>query len=178
MVKNKKDKKKYQPAQEPSTKWKKMAPHAEPKIPVVCFGDANFIRRTDPCLINHLRDQLKRAEQEGLLIYMEIDEYLTSQRCSACLALTLEYVQIENGDHLYNVLQCTTCGTKWNRDVNAARNILAVVLHQIITGTLTRPYNLDRLVSPSSKTLLVSIGQYQLSCQFFFFFFFISYLNQ
>ncbi|CAO3588493.1 unnamed protein product [Absidia cylindrospora] len=127
------------------TKWRKLPPYSQHKIPVVCLGDANFTdSQTDRSLVKRCKDLLVKAERDGRLIYMEIDEYLTSQRCSRCCNLTLTRVQIANGDFLYGVLRCQSCGRLWQRDVNAARNIHSIVMHQIRNNTLTRPHHLER----------------------------------
>jgi predicted DNA-binding protein (UPF0251 family) len=129
-------------------KWRRQYSRDQiPLIPVVCLGAAVFadtIRGTVPSLVKRLRQLLRDAEANGRLIYMEIDEYFTSQRCSSCLRRSLASVEIENGDLMYAVLRCGYCRKTWQRDVNAARNILAVVLYQIYTRSLGRPHNLEK----------------------------------
>ncbi|CAO3596558.1 unnamed protein product [Absidia cylindrospora] len=131
-------------------KWRKLPSYSQPKIPVVCVGNAIFadtMRGTLPSLVKRMKKLLVEADNLGRLAYMEIDEYLTSQRCSFCFRLTLEHVTVENGDSLFGVLRCRSCRKIWQRDVNAARNIHSVVMHQIATNTNERPHNLERPVT-------------------------------
>ncbi|GAA5813120.1 hypothetical protein MFLAVUS_006589 [Mucor flavus] len=65
---------------------------------------------------------LKKREAEGGLIAVTIDEYLTSQICSVYGHGTLKDV----GNKGKSLLIRETCNKIWQRDVNAARNMLAV----------------------------------------------------
>ncbi|KAI9475647.1 MAG: hypothetical protein EXX96DRAFT_574065 [Benjaminiella poitrasii] len=55
---------------------------------------------------------LKKRERAGDLVVVTIDEYLTSQKVSHVVG--------------FSVLACTACHTLWQRDVNAAINIMAI----------------------------------------------------
>ncbi|GAA5816997.1 hypothetical protein MFLAVUS_010532 [Mucor flavus] len=80
------------------------------KVPLVIFG-AEETR----CGVTGVSWRaLKKREAEGRLSAITIDEYLTSQICSVCGHRTLKDVL------------CETCNKIWQRDDNAARNMLAV----------------------------------------------------
>lgn len=68
---------------------------------------------------------LKKREAAGDLLVVPIDEYLTSQVCSSCQTRTLE----DHGDVKgKSVLVCKTCNTLWQRDINAAKNMMSISL--------------------------------------------------
>ena len=66
---------------------------------------------------------LKKREREGGLIAVTIDEYKTSRICNKCRSESLEAVSHTRGQ---GVLECKTCSTLWQRDVNAAKNMLSI----------------------------------------------------
>ncbi|KAI9470601.1 MAG: hypothetical protein EXX96DRAFT_585025 [Benjaminiella poitrasii] len=55
---------------------------------------------------------LGKRERAGDLVVVTIDEYLTSQKVSLVVG--------------FSVLACTACHTLWQRDVNAAINIMTI----------------------------------------------------
>ena len=59
--------------------------------------------------------------------YMEVDEKFTTQTCSQCGALPPERPQGITGLGI-RAWECSSCGVIHDRDVNAARNILALAL--------------------------------------------------
>jgi hypothetical protein len=68
---------------------------------------------------------LKKREAAGDLLVVPIDEFLTSQICNICKSRTL----IDHpGVKGRSVLVCTTCNTLWQRDVNAAKNMMSISL--------------------------------------------------
>ncbi|CAO3588450.1 unnamed protein product [Absidia cylindrospora] len=122
----------------------KLDPYSRGKVPVVCLGDIRFGDRDTRSLLKRCKDILRDAERDGQLVFLGVDEYHTSKRCSSCFKLTLSQVQADNGDFITGVQKCCSCGKMWRRDVNAARNLRSIVMHQILNKTLTRPRNLER----------------------------------
>ncbi|CAO3588451.1 unnamed protein product [Absidia cylindrospora] len=117
----------------------KLEPYARDQVPVVCLGDGRSSDKETRSLLKRCKDLLIKAECDGQLIFLEVDEYLTSQRCSGCFNLTLSDVQAANG-----VQRCQSCDKMWRREVNAARNLRSIVMHQIHNKTHSRPHNLER----------------------------------
>ncbi|OAD07614.1 hypothetical protein MUCCIDRAFT_104551 [Mucor lusitanicus CBS 277.49] len=72
---------------------------------------------------NVLYENLKKREMAGDLIVILVDEYLTSQVCSSCSDRDLIKMPGVRG---FSVLKCRNCHKKWQRDVNAARNIMKI----------------------------------------------------
>ncbi|CDH59914.1 predicted protein [Lichtheimia corymbifera JMRC:FSU:9682] len=85
-----------------------------------------------PGLSGVLRRKLRAAENQGRLVVINIDEYLTSQICHNCQQRTLRNMQIDDMK-LHTVLHCTNnhCRTMWNRDKNAAKNIYQIARSHI-----------------------------------------------
>lgn len=96
-----------------------------------------------PARIMELR---RRLEPHGQLVVVQ--EHYTSRRCSKCAFSDEAYVtnnsELEAGNRgrctvsgqepktgLYGVRWCTNCKTRWNREVNAARNIRQVFLAMV-----------------------------------------------
>lgn len=120
------------------SKWQKAPTNNDPtKVPVIGFGSGRFGRRQyggKPAgLAEKCRKLLKKAEQEGKLIVMDINEYNTSQVCSRCGEKALEQIRAA-GLSLYTVLACTSCRTVWQRDINASRNIYGICYNTIYHG--------------------------------------------
>ena len=62
-----------------------------------------------------------------------IDEYKTSKLCSTCHLQQLEFTKMKipgSGRTNMRIQRCKNCKTYWNRDVNAARNMRALFVHQ------------------------------------------------
>ncbi len=111
----------------------------EPKI-VVAFGDAKFCAGVP---LQKLRTELKRRKN---VIFVDLPEFRTSMLCSKCVKKGLEEGTVQNSANLpimegplgrrvegeehrqrvhgVRVCQNTTCRTMWNRDENAAINML------------------------------------------------------
>jgi hypothetical protein len=68
---------------------------------------------------------LKKREAAGDLLVVPIDEFKTSKNCCWCETDTLDSVSGVKGD---SVLVCKTCTTLWQRDVNAAKNMMKISL--------------------------------------------------
>ncbi|CAO3620869.1 unnamed protein product [Cunninghamella blakesleeana] len=70
------------------------------------------------------------SENNGELVWVEIDEFNTSKVCSNCGQKKLINKDSDNSP-MYNVLQCTTCLTLWIRDGNASLNIYNLARWQL-----------------------------------------------
>ena len=123
-----------------TAKWRPSAQRARDRRPsLVFYGDATLDsqvfqgRRTQAGLPGRIKKLYQSANAQGRLVMINISEFLTSQVCSACGARSLSHLTpVDTERSLYSVLMCSTCRTKWNRDVNAARNILAKGLFMIV----------------------------------------------
>lgn len=62
----------------------------------------------------------KTLEMNEKITLIYVDEYNTTKFCSKCMSKTNHVVS--RSPHRYSF--CSTCGTLWNRDINAANNIL------------------------------------------------------
>jgi len=69
---------------------------------------------------------LKKRERAGGLIAIIMDENKTSKICNNCRSTTLESASHIRGQ---SVLECKTCSTLWQRDVNAAKNMLSISMN-------------------------------------------------
>ncbi|KAJ3090424.1 Acyl-CoA-binding domain-containing protein 5 [Quaeritorhiza haematococci] len=92
------------------------------------------------------------AKRNPKLLLLFIDEYNTSQVCSKCNAheIRLEHLHekgddgpARKGSKIWAVQLCPVCGTVWDRDVNASRNIRDVGLY-MIKHNGERPYAFKR----------------------------------
>ncbi|KAI8089123.1 uncharacterized protein BX664DRAFT_332239, partial [Halteromyces radiatus] len=109
-----------QPRTIKTKKWKK-APinNDSSKVPVVVFGDARFGRNNKGAgaLADKCRRLLKKADNAGRLVHINMDEYLTSQICSKCGCRSLSNDIItgpeDESKRMYTVLTCTRCNTVW-----------------------------------------------------------------
>lgn len=79
--------------------------------------------------IKELERAFHRRKDKGDVI--EVDEYMTTQSCSRCqekMRLPPKHKGVKEGrrrhDHRFQF--CPKCGITWNRDVNAARNMICV----------------------------------------------------
>jgi transposase len=68
---------------------------------------------------------LKKREAAGDLIVVTIDEYNTSKTCSLCFFDELKLMKAP-GFKECGVFTCSSCGKVWQRDVNAARNMMTI----------------------------------------------------
>jgi len=73
------------------------------------------------------RDMLRYKASRHGATYLEVDESFTTQTCSSCGALPPER-PIGIAGLGIRVWRCSACGVSHDRDVNAARNILALGL--------------------------------------------------
>lgn len=115
-----------------SDKWKPERYHHKPlKIPLIVFGTGMFnkdhvkLKGNRVGVTGLLYRTLKKREAFGDLVVVDIDEYKTSKVCNKCQT---ESVDIFGGIRGYGVLECKTCFTLWNRDVNASKNMMSISL--------------------------------------------------
>jgi hypothetical protein len=66
---------------------------------------------------------LKKREAAGGLVAVTIDEFKTSKICNSCQDEALGPVKHIRGN---SVLVCKACSTLWQRDVNAAKNMMDI----------------------------------------------------
>ena len=66
---------------------------------------------------------LKKWEKEGDLLIVTIDEFMTSRICNVCYEDSLKKV---DGAKSHSVLGCQNFKTLWQRDINAAKNMLLI----------------------------------------------------
>ncbi|TPX44533.1 hypothetical protein SeLEV6574_g04448 [Synchytrium endobioticum] len=124
---------------------------------VVIWGNGNFtsLGRKQGAPTKALKRHARRYTH--IITY---DKYMTSQRCSHCarrgapeavaddprlsgLASVLEDAGCFGAQHcqpLHAVRYCETCSTVWDRDYNAARNILYCFLYERAFAERPRPF--------------------------------------
>ncbi|KAG2209474.1 hypothetical protein INT47_008317 [Mucor saturninus] len=76
-------------------------------------------------VIDKLYKQLKRRENLGELLLLDIDEYNTSKTCNGCLVKNLENLKC-GGHKIHQILNCNNCNIFWNRDVLASKNMFTI----------------------------------------------------
>jgi hypothetical protein len=107
------------------TLYKELAGDAQDVV--IAYGGGKFSpnsRGHPPTPNKHLFLELKRRTRARL-----VPEFRTSKMCSLC---DHELVQ----SRFWSIKSCNNnnCWTRWNRDVNAARNIMRVFLHMNANG--------------------------------------------
>lgn len=73
------------------------------------------------------RSQLRYKCQQARAVYLDVDEKFTTQACSCCGAIS-DSSPKGMGALGIRAWVCSECGASHDRDVNAARNILALAL--------------------------------------------------
>ena len=98
---------------------------------MVVFGDGAFgkdmvkLKKLRCGVVSKLFLALKRRQAAGELIVLTIDEFKTSKTCSLCFSNDLKVVKTP-GFRGNSVLTCSKCSKVWQRDVNAAANMMAI----------------------------------------------------
>ncbi len=109
---------------------------------IVCMGDAKFKHNSKGNATTPTNKRfLTGFRQLGAHPFLTC-EYNTSQVCSNCLTeVRLAKCKYTSDDH--GVRECTvkTCRTKWNRDVNAAHNMIETGKSQILLGERRAPFD-------------------------------------
>ncbi|PHZ16191.1 uncharacterized protein RHIMIDRAFT_233792 [Rhizopus microsporus ATCC 52813] len=76
-------------------------------------------------VIGKLWKDVKKREKEDGLITITVDELNTSKACNNCEKIILEPAKRTRGN---SILVCKTCNTLWQRDMNAAKNMMTISL--------------------------------------------------
>ncbi|KAG1047748.1 hypothetical protein G6F43_009818 [Rhizopus delemar] len=101
------------------------------KCPLVVFGAGVFgkdmvkMKGLRCGVVGKLFATLKKREAAGELIVVTIDEFKTSKTCSSCFFDDLKVVKTP-GFKGKGVLGCCKCKKVWQRDVNAATNMMTI----------------------------------------------------
>lgn len=113
----------------------KLIGDAAPQDLFVCFGDASYNPHLRGVQSSPRRQWLaRRLKVNHGVTVVDVWEFNTSQICSKCEA-PQKLADCKTASNSYKVRTCLGCQTIWDRDVNAARNILKVGL----TGRANRP---------------------------------------
>ncbi|KAL1935442.1 hypothetical protein VTP01DRAFT_4582 [Rhizomucor pusillus] len=103
-------------------------------MPLIVFGSGIFGKDGVPLkshqsgVVGILWRELKKREANGEVAVVKIDEYLTSQICHACLSRTLDNMITDDGVKHHGIQVCKSCGTLWNRDTNASKNMFYIAM--------------------------------------------------
>lgn len=137
----------YRPCSGQRTKWKPLGCNKRKKIPLIALGDGKWKRRwrgTMPGLSGVLRRKLRAAENQGRLVVINIDEYLTSQ-VRVLFILSAQIV-----DNTFDAIRfvtivnngpCVTCkSTTWNFTLFSIVQTITAELCGIGTRTPRRTY--------------------------------------
>ncbi|KAG1441212.1 hypothetical protein G6F56_011583 [Rhizopus delemar] len=112
------------------SRWRPLEYEESPKkVPLIIFGDGMFgknvvkLKNNRTGVTGVFWRSLKKREREGGLIAITIDEYKTSKICNKCRSESLEAASHTRGQ---GVLECKTCSTLWQRDVNTTKKMLSI----------------------------------------------------
>lgn len=116
-----------------STKWKPTTYELdEKKVPLIVFGDAMFGKdhvvlkgKHKSGVVDKLFKSLKGIEAEGQLIVVTIDEYKASKTCSRCFHDDIKIITSKSFKGV-GVVSCKECHKLWQRDSNAANNMMTI----------------------------------------------------
>ena len=108
------------------------------KNTIVAYGSGGFSSTSKgflpgPC--KKLKIQLKNKCN-----FIDINEYLTSQICSKCLCKLVKHKYGDN--HFVQECSNTSCGYKWARDLNSARNMMIIFVGLLINNQ--RPFEFSK----------------------------------
>ncbi|CEP10059.1 hypothetical protein [Parasitella parasitica] len=110
----------------------KPAPFQESKkISLIVFGAGMFgkdlvkLKGLRCGAVGKLFQTLKRREAKGKLIVTTINEFKTSKTCTLCFSDDLSIIKVNNFKGV-GVVCCKKCPKVWQRDINAANNMMAI----------------------------------------------------
>jgi hypothetical protein len=114
---------------------------------VVAYGAGAFSASSSGQCSGPVKGVRRALQQRGVEMY-DVQEDYTSQLCSSC-QMKMKPMYSEGGESaIHGVHRCITanCQCKlWNRDVNAALNMLNIFLHETVYGVrpvvFTRTYH-------------------------------------
>lgn len=110
-----------------STKYKASPSHETYRYTIIAYGAAVFSSSMKGNRAAPTRLFFKVIWQyciRNKYYFFSIDEFLTSQICNICQTRTLKNVfSADKNQNLHASLQCDSCHTIYNRDVNASINI-------------------------------------------------------
>ncbi|CAO3639451.1 unnamed protein product [Cunninghamella blakesleeana] len=106
------------------------------RLPILGVGDwSGYLPSTfnKPNMSKIVKSSFKRAEHQGKLLFVLVNERLTSQICSKCFKRNMKNMKVKDDISLHAVLHCqnNSCNMVWNRGINASRNIFHILLSQI-----------------------------------------------
>ncbi|KAI8062967.1 hypothetical protein BDF21DRAFT_428408 [Thamnidium elegans] len=112
------------------------------KMPLVIFGDglkgSSHVkykgRRVG--VSDVIYKNLKRRQNLGEVLLLDINEFRTSSVCPNCKEMKLRTHKVDDKS-FFNILICNDCNIFWNRDILAAKNIMFIA-RQIWAG-MDRP---------------------------------------
>ena len=113
----------------------KLSKHLTDKYAVIIVGDVSPTRLVKTNMAKSVTDaswgmfrrQLEYKASRHRAVYLKIDEGFTTQRCSHCQAIP-DSSPKGKSDLGIREWKCSECGANHDRDVNAAKNILAIGL--------------------------------------------------
>lgn len=122
---------------------KEMLEGVDKEKAIVCYGDASFFHSTRGLPPSPKQNQFVQCLRRSFRVEVLLtNEYNTSQVCSKCMG-SVKLVPLSSKlRNPHYVRSCTVknCLTKWNRDVNGARNIIRVAKELILKGERPRVY--------------------------------------
>jgi hypothetical protein len=99
--------------------------YGSPDKVIVCFGDYSqtHLKHSPPVKGKYYRDLFQR---HGFQVFL-VNEAYTSKRCHDC------HQDLKKFKNIHGLLRCKNCQSGrrfWNRDLNAARNILEIAISE------------------------------------------------
>ncbi|KAI7901703.1 uncharacterized protein BX663DRAFT_562168 [Cokeromyces recurvatus] len=112
------------------------------KFPLIVFGSGMFgkdnvkLKGLGCGVVGKLYTSSKKREAEGQLIAITIDEFKTSKTRNLCFFDDLKIISTKSFKGVV-VVCCKRCSKVWQRDSNAANNMMTIsksIWIQIVTG--------------------------------------------
>ncbi len=107
----------------------------EPQSTIILYGDASYKHNMKGTETSPLQQRFVNQMRRLGGNVMMTSEFNTSLVCSTCNeGKRMEGLEKAKNSYVVRKCQTTTCGMIWNRDHNAARNIMVVGKSVILTG--------------------------------------------